>query len=166
MSYEGFKCILSLFYDGRVCSTQHSAEIRSDDLHIIATRIERSNYSERGRDIRVEWSLLETEGRENAGQYSRPQYIACLVCVAVVVRVRGLNVNLSRLRFVPVHFAPAHWPHWLHWRQPVLGGDTADLLSAPAVIIVITALSFSVVSHSSDTNWLQSYEKMIQDPGH
>ena len=92
-----------------MCSTQHSAEIRSDDLHIIATRIERSNYSERGRDIRVEWSLLETEGRENAGQHSRPQYIACLVSVAVVVRVRGLNVNLSRLRFVPVHFAPAHW---------------------------------------------------------
>ena len=103
MSYEGFKCILSLFYGGRVCSTQHSAEIRSDDLHIIATRIERSNYSERGRDIRLEWSLLETEGRENAGQHSRLQYIACLVCVAVVVRVRGLNVNLSRLRFVPVH---------------------------------------------------------------
>ena len=78
MSYEGFKCILSLFYDGRVCSTQHSAEIRSDDLHIIATRIERSNYSERGRDIRLEWSLLETEGRENAGQHARLQYIACL----------------------------------------------------------------------------------------
>ena len=163
MSYEGFKCILSLFYGGRVCSTQHSAEIRSDDLHIIATRIERSNYSERGRDIRLEWSLLETEGRENAGQHSRPQYIACLCGGGAGPRSKCQPLASP---LCPCTHCTRALDSWLHWRQPVLGGDTADLLSAPAVIIVITALSFSVVSHSSDTNWLQSYEKMIQDPGH
>ena len=164
MSYEGFKCILSLFYGGRVCSTQHSAEIRSDDLHIIATRIERSNYSERGRDIRVVltgdrrqrecWSALQTPvyrvsrlcGGGGAGPRSKCQPLAPPLC--------------------PCTHCTRALDSWPHWRQPVLGGDTADLLSAPAVIIVITALSFSLVSHSSDTNWLQSYEKMIQDPGH
>ena len=98
MSYEGFKCILSLFYGGRVCSTQHSAEIRSDDLHIIATRIERSNYSERGRDIRVVltgdrrqrecWSALQTPvyrvsrlcGGGGAGPRSKCQPLASPLC--------------------------------------------------------------------------------------
>ena len=131
------------FFMAAVCaalSTQHSAEIRSDDPHIIATRIERSNYSERGQDATSEWSLLETEGRENAGQHSRLQYIACLVSVPGLVRVRGLNVNLSRLRFVPVHSAPPHWPHW-----PLETLETSSP-PAPAVIIVITALSFSCLS--------------------
>ena len=136
------------FFMAAVCaalSTRHSAEIRSDDLHIIATRIERSNYSERGRDIRVVltgdrrqrecWSALQTPvyrvsclcAGVGAGPRSKCQPLASPVCPCTLCTPTLATLDHWR-----------HWGHWRHWRPP--------LLSAPAVIIVITALSFSCLS--------------------
>ena len=139
MSYEGFKCILSLFYGGRVCSTQHSAEIRSDDPHIIATRIERSNYSERGRDIRVVLTG-DRRQRECWSSLQTPVYRVSRLCAGAGAGPRSKCQPLASPLCPCTLCTPtlATLDHWRHWTPP--------LLSAPAVIIVITALSFSCLS--------------------
>ena len=168
MSYGGFKCIEFPFYHVH-CSWLSSAQRSHKGLS------RSSNNCHSYRKVQ----LLRTRTRHQTGvvltgdRRQRECWSALQTPVYRVSRLCGGGGAGPRSKCQPLASPLCPCTHctraldsWPHWRQPVLGGDTADLLSAPAVIIVITALSFSVVSHSSDTNWLQSYEKMIQDPGH